>query len=188
MLLRCAQCESHYDASGLEPGTVVTCPCGDVLLVPDLEGVEEAVLIENYMRRLATEEGVKLEDLSRGDGWELQRGSARVRLDYCQPEDRLTIESTILPVPNDPAKQPRLFRRILELNYRSTGEARFALRGNEVLVTFTRSALGLDYVEFVHAVESVCRTSDDYDDELRSAFLESGPEIQTDEEIDLGKL
>jgi T3SS (YopN, CesT) and YbjN peptide-binding chaperone 1 len=188
MVLRCTQCYSLYDASGLEPGTAVTCQCGDALLVAELEAMEGAVLIENYMRRLATDEGLKLEDLSRGDGWELQRGSARVRLDYAPKEEQLTIESTILSLPADAAKQPRLFRRILELNYRATGEARFALRGDEVVVTFTRSVIGLGYVEFLHAVESVCRTADDYDDELRSAFLESAPEIQTDEEIDLGKL
>jgi hypothetical protein len=81
-----------------------------------------------------------------------------------------------------------LFRRVLTLNYRSTGEARFALRGEDVAVTFTRSAIGLDYIEFLHAVESVCRTADDYDDELREAFLKDLRGAEPQEEIDLGKV
>jgi len=187
MILECAQCKRLYDASGSEPGTPVACDCSDVLLVPDLDTMEGDVLIENYMKRLAREEGFSPEQISRGEGWELQRGSARIHVDYDKDDDLLTIESAILPMPHDNAMRARLFQRVLELNHRSTGEARFAILATQVVVTFTRSAAGLDYAEFHRAIESVCRTADDYDEELRSQFL-SGVPVEDTDEVDLGKL
>ena len=98
----------------------------------------------------------------------------------------LTIDSTILTLPDHLPAEPDLLRRLLELNHRATGEARFALVGRNVVVTFTRPTLGLDYEEFETAITAVTRTADDYDDQLQAEFLSTLqpdlPEIELSDE------
>jgi hypothetical protein len=188
MILECAQCKRLYDVSDIEPGAAVACECGDALLVPDLEIMEEQVLVENYMKRLAADHALNPEQITHGEAWELQRGSARVRVEYDREQDLLTIESAILSLPSDSSRRSQLLGRVMELNYRSTGEARFAIHADQLVVTFSRRAAGLDYVEFVSAIDSVCRTADDYDDELKAQFLDAVPQAESDEEIDLSKI
>lgn len=188
MILQCGHCKARYDASGQDPGAQVACACGDFLTVPDLEMMEAETMIEKYLQRLAEEEGIPLDPKAQGNRWEFQRGSARIRLEFDPENDALTIESVIMPLPAQANPREKLFQKILELNYRSTGEARFALHGGNVVVTFTRSGTGLDYLEFSSAMQSVCRTADDYDDELRAEFLPAAAGADAEEEIDLSRL
>jgi len=186
MILSCGRCHAQYDVSDKEPGAFVSCTCGDVLVVPQLDCTEAGPMISKYVQRLAADEGAKLDSTSPDGHWEFRRGSARIEIAFDPRDATLTIESAVMPLPADAAQRNLLFARVLELNHRSTGEARFATRGGELIVTFTRDVTGLDYVEFVSAVASVSRTSDDYDDELRATFL-APTRVNEDgeEEVDL---
>jgi hypothetical protein len=186
MILRCGHCDSQFDVSGLEPRTFVRCTCGDVLVVPELEYMEASAMIGKYVERLAAEEGIKLGSAAPANRWVFQRGSARIEIAFDVQDNDVTVESVIMPLPHDAARLQALYQKVLELNHRSTGEARFAIRGGELIVTFTRDVAGMDYVEFQSAIACVSRTADDYDDELRRAFLgEATTSDDDDEEVDL---
>ena len=172
MIVECGQCRRRYDAATLDSRAVVRCECGDLLIVPDAEQLENLAVVEKYLERWAEEHGQSAEQLRAHGGWEFIAGSALVRVEHDPAEETVTIEAALLAVPEAADKQLPLFTRLLELNHRKTGEARFAVREQEVVVTFTRPTLGLDYVEFQRAVEEVARTADDYDDELTAEFGE----------------
>jgi hypothetical protein len=187
MIIACGQCKSMYDVSAHEAGTPVVCKCGEILLVPEQDYIEGATMITTYMKRLAEEENIRLGTIQDAGVWEFRRGSAVIRVEYSPKEDQLTVGSIIMPIPENVTHKVELYQRILELNHRSTGEARFATAAGNVIVTFSRYVTGLDYVEFHSAIESVSRTSDDYDDELRADFM-PGTEGAEDEEIDLSSM
>jgi hypothetical protein len=86
-----------------------------------------------------------------------------------------------MPLPEAEPQRLALFEKLLRLNYHQTGEARFAVDGDEVIITFTRPTLGLDYHEFLQAVEQVAAAADDFDDELRREFA-GEPEIDLAED------
>lgn len=189
MILKCSNCLNEYDVSEQEADASIKCECGDVIVVPEFADLEGVMLINKYIELLAKEEQLDLEQVKNDEGWELQRGSARIQISYDKNDDLLTIESSIMPLPNEESSQFKLGQRLLKLNHRDTGLARFATTGNQVLVTFSRDTIGLDYPEFHHAIECVCRTADDYDDILRAEFLGDDPtRVEEDEVIDLSRL
>ena len=186
MILCCGHCDVQFDVSGRDPGSFVKCACGDVLVIPQLECVEAPAMVGKYMQRLVAEEGVKLGSPASADRWVFQRGSARIEIAFDAQDNDLTVESVIMPLPDDAGRRHALYERVLELNHRSTGEARFAIRAGGLIVTFTRDVTGMDYLEFQSAIASVSRTADDYDDELRRAFLCGAASADdADEEVDL---
>ncbi len=143
-------------------------------------------MVSKYVQRLVAEEGIKLGSVASADRWIFQRGSARIEIAFDAQDNDLTVESVIMPLPDAAARRHALYERVLELNHRSTGEARFAIRAGDLIVTFTRDVIGMDYLEFQSAIASVSRTADDYDDELRGAFLfGAAPADDADEEVDL---
>lgn len=184
MTIKCNRCGRQYDVTMLSPGTGVSCECGDVLIVPAPSDAAGSKLVEGYLERLAKETGINLSEAKVADGWQFLYGSARIRLRLAT-DDRLVIESTVMAVPGDAAVRGKLFQKLLELNRDGTGEARFALSGNEVIVIFARSTLGLDYEEFLSAAQSVCRTADDHDDALKAEFGSAAGGAP--EEIQLGQ-
>ena len=170
MILHCGKCDRHFDAAGVEPRSVVRCECGDLLMVPDPEQLEAANVIPQYLERWAQEFGKSAESFQAGDGWEFIAGSAMIRIEHDAVEQTFSVESVLLPVPDNERRRLDLYSRLLELNYRRTGEARFAVQSDQVVVTFSRPTLGLDYLEFQRAVDEVARAADDYDDELTAEF------------------
>lgn len=188
MILCCGHCDAQFDVSGRDPGTFVMCRCGDVLVIPQMESLEASAMVGKYVQRLVAEEGIKLASEAPVDRWVFQRGSARIEIVFSAQDNDLTVESVTMPLPDDAARRHALYQRVLELNHRSTGEARFAVRADDLIVTFTRDVTGMDYVEFQSAIASVSRTADDYDDELRRAFLcDAATADDGDEEVDLSE-
>ena len=183
MILLCAHCGKSYDAAGLEGGSVVQCACGDWLSVPEADALTGASMIGAYVERWAAACGTTAEALAVDGGWEFIAGSAQVRIQHDAEDDSLTVYSTLLVVPEQAAQRLPLFTKLLELNYRRTGEARFALADSEVLVTFTRPTQGLDFHEFQRAIEEVARTADDYDDELQTEYGDAEPSQLPDNEL-----
>jgi len=171
MILVCGHCDQRFDSASLPAGTPVACSCGDVLFVSSLHEREGAAMIDGYLKRYGQEIGLDFSALKAGDGWSFMAGSAEIQVVYDAEAGSITMDSTILSLPESFTDEASLFRVLLELNHTATGDARFALVGRDVVVTFSRSTLGLDYEEFRSAIDSVCRTADDYDDELQERFL-----------------
>lgn len=180
MILQCVHCGRHYDAGGASAGQAIACQCGDLLSVPSPEDLEDGQVVMEFVERWAQSCDTTAAALASGEGWEFIAGSVEIGLKHDAAAGTITIRSSVMPLPEDDAARLALYARLLELNYQQTGEARFALADDEVIVTFTRPTLGLDYHEFQQAIDQVARTADDYDDELRLDFLG-----QAAEEIDL---
>jgi len=180
MILPCAHCGRQYDVGAVPPGGAVACECGDLLSVPSPEDLENETVVRQFVERWAQACNTTAEALTANGGWEFIAGSAEVRIEHDAAEATLTIRAVLLAVPEEPPRRLALFDKLLHLNYHDTGEARFAVLGGDVVVTFTRPTLGLDYHEFQQAIEQVARTADDYDDELRREFAD-------DEAIDLSE-
>jgi hypothetical protein len=170
VILSCAHCDRQYDAAELEPRSVVRCECGNLLIVPDPEQLESPTVIHEYLERWAGESGKTAASLQVDGGWEFVAGSAIVRIEHDLSENTISIESLLMSIPDAAERRLALFAKLLELNYRATGEARFAVHRGQVTISFTRPTLGLDYLEFQRAVEEVARTADDYDEELAAEF------------------
>jgi hypothetical protein len=171
MILDCAHCGRQYDASQIAPGGAVACACGDLLAVPGPEELEDDAVVKQFVERWARTCDTTPDALAVEGGWEFIAGSAAIRIEHDTQAATLTIRASLMPLPDGESPRLALYQRLLELNYRDTGEARFAVADGEVIVTFTRPTLGLDYHEFQQAVEQVARTADDFDDELRLQFF-----------------
>jgi hypothetical protein len=132
--------------------------------------MEHPDVVKEFVARWAGSCDTTAEALAAAGGWEFVAGSAVVRIEHDAEQSRLTIRSAVMPLPEAESQRLALFEKLLRLNYHQTGEARFAVDGDEVIVTFTRPTLGLDYHEFQQAVEQVAAAADDFDDELRREF------------------
>jgi hypothetical protein len=183
MILDCARCGREYDAGALEAGAAVACECGDVLCVPAADDLEHPEVVKQFVQRWAGSCDTTAEALAVEGGWEFVAGSAVVRIEHDAQEATLTIRSSVMPLPADEPQRLALFEKLLRLNYHRTGEARFALDGGEVIVTFTRPTLGLDYHEFQQAVEQVAATADDFDEELLREFAGQDEIDLTEDEV-----
>lgn len=182
MILDCAHCGREYDVGRLEPGAAVSCECGDLLCVPAAEDLEHPEVVQQFVQRWASACDTTAEALAVEGGWEFVAGSAVVRIEHDAEQATLTIRSAVMPLPDADPQRLALYEKLLRLNYHQTGEARFAVDGAEVIITFTRPTLGLDYHEFQQAVEQVAATADDFDDELRREFgLEAEIDLSDDE-------
>ena len=181
MIVDCAHCGRQYDVGQLTAGQAVACECGDLLCVPSPEELEGPQVVEKFVERWAEACDTSAGALAVEGGWEFIAGSVEVRVEHDDEAATITIRSALLPVPQEPSRRAALFEKLLHLNHRQTGEARFAVAEGEVLVTFTRPTLGLDYHEFQQAVEQVARVADDYDDELLGEFGEQPIDLADDE-------
>jgi hypothetical protein len=181
MIVQCARCGSEYDAGQLAAGSSVQCQCGDLLCVPAADDLERPEVVQQFVERWARSCDTTAEALAVDGGWEFLAGSAEVRIEHDAEEATLTIRSDVMALPADAAHRAALLEKLLRLNYQQTGEARFAIDGEEVIITFTRPTLGLDFHEFTQAVDQVAATADDFDDELRREFGEAELDLSDDE-------
>lgn len=183
MILDCTHCGREYDVGQLEAGATVACACGDLLCVPAIEDLEQAGVVRQFVERWANSCDTTAAALAVDGGWEFLAGSAAVLIQHNAQTAVITIRSSLLPLPEDAGLRLALYEKLLRLNYQQTGEARFAIDGNEVIVTFTRPTLGLDYHEFQQAVAEVAATADDFDDELRREFSPADEAQISDDDV-----
>ncbi len=123
--------------------------------------------INGYIQRFGKSVGVDLEPLDEAGYSQIGRGSALVGINVFEAQGLFYLLAPIMPVPA--GGDDKLFRRLLELNFRDTSEAAFAIdraRG-EICVRLSRGLDGLDYEEFVRAVTIVSGVADEWDDKLK---------------------
>jgi hypothetical protein len=88
------------------------------------------------------------------------------------PDDTFTVWSSLLKLPVQ--GETNLYRQLLELNWATTMEARFAILDQVVVVVGTRSLLGLDPFEIARMITIVASLADLYDEELQTQFPAAG--------------
>ncbi|AFZ49144.1 YbjN domain-containing protein [Dactylococcopsis salina] len=111
--------------------------------------------------------------VSRRDGghlWKFQYGSVEVfvQLTGEADDDTLAVWSSVLKLP---AKdEPRLMRKLLEMNWSDTYETAFAIYNDSVVVLTHRTVADLSPVEISRALTLVASIADDNDESLQEEF------------------
>jgi len=111
--------------------------------------------------------------VSRRDGghlWKFQYGSVEVfvQLTGEGDDDTLAVWSSVLKLP---AKdEPRLMRKLLEMNWSDTYETAFAIYNDNVVVLTHRTVADLSPVEISRALTLVASIADDNDESLQEEF------------------
>lgn len=127
-------------------------------------------VIETVIDSLDSDNTAMVSNTDGGYIWKFKYGTVEVfvQLTGLSNEDTISAWSAILKLPaKDEAK---LTRKLLELNWSGTLEARFAILGNEIVVLSTRSLADLSPGEISRAITLVATIADDQDEPLQAEF------------------
>jgi hypothetical protein len=108
-----------------------------------------------------------------GPAWGMTAGSAELFIFLTAGsggDNFIQIVAPVMVPPQEELAQPRLLRRLLELNASQLTGAAFGLRGDEVVITTDRSTVGLDPIEVEEMIRRVSEYADHYDDALTLEF------------------
>jgi hypothetical protein len=124
--------------------------------VNDIERVGE------YIARFAELIGVPVPPLDEHGCTQVARGSTTVKLQVFARQGFILFLAPIIEAPA--AGGEPLYRRLLELNYRATEDAAFAIDpdSGRVHLRALRSLASLDFDEFVDLLDTVARVADDW--------------------------
>jgi len=127
-------------------------------------------IIETVITSLQQDQTAMVNHTEEGHLWKFRYGTVEVfvQLTGLSDEDTLTVWSTVLPLPVK--DEPRLLRHLLEMNWLTTLEARFAIVDNQVVVLATRSLAELSPGEISRAITIVATLADEYDEPLQQDF------------------
>ena len=146
----------------------------------DLESADSSaddVVTLNYVEIIETVIASLQEDqsamVSQGEGgyvWKFKYGSVEVfvKLPGVTDEDELTVWAAVakLPVKNEAG----LLRKLMEMNWSSTFEARFAVADGQVVVCAKRTLAELSPAEVSRNITIVATIADDNDESLQAEF------------------
>jgi len=126
--------------------------------------------INEYLKKFGESVDVEFDPLDETGYTQIARGSAVVGINVFDDQNSFYLLAPIMPVPG--VDKEKLYRQLLELNYRGTSEAAFAIdkSRDEICVRLTRGLDGLDYEEFVRALNIVSAVADQWDDRLKEAY------------------
>lgn len=138
-----------------------------------LEGETKAThveVIETVISSLDQDDSAMVSHKDGAHIWKFQYGSVEVfvQLTGETDDDTLAVWSSVLKLP---AKdEPRLMRKLLEMNWSDTYETAFAIYDEQVVVLTHRTVADLSPVEISRAVTLVASIADDNDDSLQAEF------------------
>ncbi|QZZ20023.1 YbjN domain-containing protein [Leptothermofonsia sichuanensis E412] len=127
-------------------------------------------VIETVIASLASDHTAMVNHSDQGYLWKFKYGTVEVfvQLSGLTDEDALTVWSSVLKLP---AKdEPSLMRKLLEMNWSSTLESRFAILDGEVVVVSTRSLADVSPGEISRAITIVATLADDHDEALQAQY------------------
>ncbi|NJO43485.1 MAG: YbjN domain-containing protein [Cyanobacteria bacterium CRU_2_1] len=127
-------------------------------------------LIETVISSLQEDQSAMVSHVDGGYVWKFKYGSVEVfvQLPGLKEDDELAVWSTVLKLP---AKdEAGLFRRLMELNWTTTLEARFAILGEHVVVCAKRALAELSPGEISRNITIVATIADDNDEALQAEF------------------
>ncbi|MCS7226350.1 MAG: YbjN domain-containing protein [Gloeomargarita sp. SKYB31] len=143
-------------------------------MLPELEEADRTSRltddVETVISSLAEPDSAQVSHLDQGCIWRFRYGTAEVyvQMTGTTPDDMLTVWSSVLKLPVQ--QQTELFQHLLELNWATTMEARFAILNQEVVVVGTRSLQDLDPSETARLITVVASLADLYDQDLKARF------------------
>jgi hypothetical protein len=139
-------------------------------LMDEMNEIDCVQEIELVIASLAEDQKAMVGQSEAGHVWKFEYGSVQVfvQLTGLTEEDTLTVWSPVLKLPAK--NEGELMRRLLEMNWSSTLEARFGIFNNEVVVVASRSIADLSAGELSRAITIVATLADDNDEALQAEF------------------
>ena len=132
--------------------------------------VNHVDVIETVIDSLDSDNTAMVNQSNNGHLWKFKYGSAEVfvQLTGINDEDTLTVWSVVLTLPTK--NEPELMRKLLEMNWQETVEARFAIVENQLVVVASRSVADMSAGEISRAVTIVATVADNHDDALQAEY------------------
>lgn len=127
-------------------------------------------VIETVISSLEQNDSAMVSHTDDGYLWKFQYGSVEVfvQLTGESDDDLFTVWS---PVMSLPAKdEPKLMRKLLEMNWRETYETCFGIFNQQIVVLSQRSLAGLTPTEISRTITLVATIADDNDEILQEEF------------------
>lgn len=140
-------------------------------LIVESTSINHIDVIENVIDTLEQDDSAMVSQPSEGGHlWKFKYGSVEVfvQLTGTSDEDTITVWAAVLKLP---AKdEPKLMRKLLEMNCSGTFESRFGIIENQVVVLSTRTLAELSAGEVSRLITVVATIADNNDDALQSEF------------------
>lgn len=146
-------------------------PMSDQALISETEAsATHLEVVETVISSLQEDESAMVSKTDDRHLWKFKYGSVEVfvQLTGETDEDELTVWSPVLKLPA--SKEAELTKKLLELNWKSTFEARFAIVDSQVVVTSSRTVAELSPGEVSRNITVVATIADDYDEQLQADF------------------
>ena len=130
-------------------------------------------VIETVISSLQQDQSAMVSQTDESYLWKFKYGSAEVfvQLMGTSDEDVLTVWSPILKLPVQ--NEAQLLRKLMEMNWTSTFESRFAIVNDQVVVSAQRTLAELSPAEVSRNITIVATIADDNDDALQAEFAAS---------------
>lgn len=140
-------------------------------LIVESTSINHIDVIENVIDTLEQDDSAMVSQTPEGGNlWKFKYGSVEVfvQLTGTSDEDTITVWAAVLKLP---AKdEPKLMRKLLEMNCSGTFESRFGIIENQVVVLSTRTLAELSAGEVSRLITVVATIADNNDDALQSEF------------------
>lgn len=140
------------------------------LLSEEIAVVNHIEVIETVISSLQEDQSAMVNHSEQGHLWKFKYGSVEVyvQLSGITDDDTLTIWSPVLKLPVK--NETQLLRKLLEMNWSSTFEARFGIFGDQIVVSSTRTVAELSPGEVSRNITVVATIADNNDEALQAEF------------------
>lgn len=127
-------------------------------------------VIETIISSLENEHSAMVSQSDEGFVWKFSYGTVEVfvQLTGTTEEDTFTVWASVLKLPAK--NEATLMRKLLEMNWSDTFEARFCILGDQVVVSATRAVEELSPGEVSRNITVVATIADEQDEILQAEF------------------
>jgi hypothetical protein len=127
-------------------------------------------IIETVISSLEEDQSAMVSHTEDSYLWRFRYGSVEVfvQLTGMTDDDTFKVWSAVMDLPAK--EEAKLFRKLLELNWAETFEARFSIVDDRVVVSTDRTVAELSPAEVSRNITVVATIADDYDDPLQAEF------------------
>jgi Putative bacterial sensory transduction regulator len=134
------------------------------------DGQSYIEIIETVISSLQEDQSAMVSHADGGYVWKFQYGSVEVfvRLAGTNEEDVLMVWAAVLKLPAK--NEAQLFRKLMEMNWSGTFEARFAVSDSQVVVCAQRTLAELSPAEVSRNITVVATIANENDEALQAEF------------------
>lgn len=127
-------------------------------------------IIETVISSLQEDQSAMVSHTNEEYVWKFKYGSVEVfvQLPGLKEDDELAVWASVLKLPA--RDEAGLLRKLAEMNWSDTFEARFAIFDNQIVVCAKRALAGLSPAEVSRNITIVATVADDNDEALKAEF------------------